>query len=71
MISYEHKLASGKTLEELTESMNCIANIRNDEIDYAIKKGFDVMVHDDEWFVPIGELSYKNGEWRQVMRRRI
>lgn len=69
-MKYEHKIATGKTLDELSNSMTEIANIRDNEINEEIAKGYDVMDYVDYWFKPVGELSHTNGVYTQVMRRR-
>ena len=68
-MKYEHKLAQGKTLDELSESMTEIAQIRDDEINEAIDKGLTLFVKDSEFFIPVGQLSSNNGLYTQVMRR--
>ena len=68
---YEHMLASGKTLEELSDSMTYIANIRNDELSELSKKGYDVFIGSSSFFSPVGELSFVDGMYSQIMRRVI
>ena len=72
MKRYEHIMAKGKTLEELSESMTKIANIRNMEIEELLKSGKDVVANEHEWFKPVGELNqWVDGTFYQVMRRII
>lgn len=68
-MKYEHKIVCGDTIEGLAEIMNTCADIRNKEISEQLDKGFDVMDSQERYFAPVGELSFVNGEFYQVMRR--
>lgn len=59
--TYEIKLATGWSIEQLENSVNKIANIRQDEIDKMLDAGMDVLDREDYWFKPIGVIETKFG----------
>lgn len=55
---YQHIKVRGKGLEEFSENMSSIRNIRVEESDLLISKGFNDLIDETEFFAPVGEIKY-------------
>ncbi|MHC4310929.1 MAG: hypothetical protein ACYSW3_00475 [Planctomycetota bacterium] len=70
-MKYQVRLASGSSIEAFEEECNKLAQLRQQEIDAALDRGEDVMVLNQEFFVPSGPVGYANGRYFQVWTRWI
>ena len=68
---YQFVVARGRTIKELDAEVNRFHQIRDQELDEACKKGYDVYIGEKEWFTPCGPGTFQAGMWVVPLSRTV